>query len=87
MRALPNHREKKASSRPQRRARHVARNHHQSSGCVFTDLREAKITDETRRRIERDLDLEEAAVDNREKNRQQRAAMFSVMSGGAIPPQ
>jgi CPA1 family monovalent cation:H+ antiporter len=31
-------------------------------------LREGKITDETRRRIERDLDLEEAAVDNREKN-------------------
>jgi CPA1 family monovalent cation:H+ antiporter len=31
-------------------------------------LRDGKITDETRRRIERDLDLEEAAVDNREKN-------------------
>ncbi|MBN9581889.1 MAG: Na+/H+ antiporter [Afipia sp.] len=31
-------------------------------------LREGKITDETRRRIERDLDLEEAAIDNREKN-------------------
>jgi hypothetical protein len=31
-------------------------------------LREGKITDETRRRIERDLDLEEAAVNNREKN-------------------
>ncbi|MGB3864088.1 MAG: Na+/H+ antiporter [Xanthobacteraceae bacterium] len=31
-------------------------------------LREGRITDETRRRIERDLDLEEAAVDNREKN-------------------
>ena len=31
-------------------------------------LREGKITDETRRRIERDLDLEEAVVDNREKN-------------------
>lgn len=31
-------------------------------------LREGKITDETRRRIERDLDLEEAVVDNREKS-------------------
>jgi len=31
-------------------------------------LRDGRITDETRRRIERDLDLEEAAVDNREKN-------------------
>ena len=31
-------------------------------------LREGKITDETRRRIERDLDLEEAVVNNREKN-------------------
>jgi CPA1 family monovalent cation:H+ antiporter len=31
-------------------------------------LREGKITDETRRRIERDLDLEEAVVDNREKH-------------------
>lgn len=31
-------------------------------------LREGKITDETRRRIERDLDLEEAVVDNRENN-------------------
>ena len=30
-------------------------------------LRDGKITDETRRRIERDLDLEEAAVNNREK--------------------
>ena len=30
-------------------------------------LREGKITDETRRRIERDLDLEEAVVNNREK--------------------
>ncbi|MDO8979205.1 MAG: Na+/H+ antiporter [Afipia sp.] len=30
-------------------------------------LRDGKITDETRRRIERDLDLEEAVVDNREK--------------------
>ena len=29
-------------------------------------LRDGKITDETRRRIERDLDLEEAVVDNRE---------------------
>jgi monovalent cation/hydrogen antiporter len=31
-------------------------------------LRDGKITDETRRRIERDLDLEEAVVNNREKN-------------------
>ncbi len=31
-------------------------------------LREGQITDETRRRIERDLDLEEAVVDNREKS-------------------
>jgi CPA1 family monovalent cation:H+ antiporter len=31
-------------------------------------LRDGKITDETRRRIERDLDLEEAVVDNREKH-------------------
>lgn len=31
-------------------------------------LRDNKITDETRRRIERDLDLEEAVVNNREKN-------------------
>jgi len=31
-------------------------------------LRDGKITDETRRRIERDLDLEEAVVDNRQKN-------------------
>ena len=31
-------------------------------------LREGKITDETRRRIERDLDLEEAVVNNREKH-------------------
>lgn len=31
-------------------------------------LRDGRITDETRRRIERDLDLEEAVVDNREKN-------------------
>ncbi len=30
-------------------------------------LRDGKITDETRRRIERDLDLEEAVVDNREQ--------------------
>jgi CPA1 family monovalent cation:H+ antiporter len=29
-------------------------------------LRDGKITDETRRRIERDLDLEEASIDNRE---------------------
>ncbi len=36
--------------------------------CLHRLLREGKITDETRRRIERDLDLEEAAVDNREKN-------------------
>jgi CPA1 family monovalent cation:H+ antiporter len=31
-------------------------------------LREGKITDETRRRLERDLDLEEAVISNREKN-------------------
>jgi CPA1 family monovalent cation:H+ antiporter len=31
-------------------------------------LRDGKITDETRRRIERNLDLEEAVVDNSEKN-------------------
>lgn len=31
-------------------------------------LRDGQITDETRRRIERDLDLEEAVVDNREKS-------------------
>jgi CPA1 family monovalent cation:H+ antiporter len=31
-------------------------------------LRDGKITDEVRRRIERDLDLEEAVVDNREKS-------------------
>lgn len=30
-------------------------------------LREGRITDETRRRIERDLDLEEAVIDNRER--------------------
>lgn len=36
--------------------------------CLHKLLREGKITDETRRRIERDLDLEEAVVDNREKN-------------------
>lgn len=29
-------------------------------------LRDGKITDETRRRIERDLDLEEASLSNRE---------------------
>jgi CPA1 family monovalent cation:H+ antiporter len=37
-------------------------------GLLHKLLRDGKITDETRRRIERDLDLEEAAVDNREKN-------------------
>ena len=31
-------------------------------------LREGKITDETRRRIERDLDLEEAVINNRQNN-------------------
>ncbi|MDZ4365815.1 MAG: Na+/H+ antiporter, partial [Afipia sp.] len=36
--------------------------------CLHKLLRDGKITDETRRRIERDLDLEEAVVDNREKN-------------------
>lgn len=35
---------------------------------LHTLLRQGRITDETRRRIERDLDLEEAAVDNREKH-------------------
>ncbi len=37
-------------------------------GLLHKLLRDGKITDETRRRIERDLDLEEAVVDNREKN-------------------
>ena len=32
-------------------------------------LRDGKITDETRRRIERDLDLEEASLSNREFRR------------------
>ena len=32
-------------------------------------LRDGKITDETRRRIERDLDLEEASLANREYRR------------------
>ena len=32
-------------------------------------LRDGKITDETRRRIERDLDLEEASLSNREYRR------------------
>lgn len=36
--------------------------------CLHELLRRGEITDETRRRIERDLDLEEAVVDNREKN-------------------
>ncbi len=36
--------------------------------CLHRLLQEGKITDETRRRIERDLDLEEAVIDNREKN-------------------
>lgn len=36
--------------------------------CLHDLLRDGKITDETRRRIERDLDLEEAVVNNREKN-------------------
>ena len=31
-------------------------------------LRDGKITDETRRRIELDLDLEEASIGNREHN-------------------
>jgi len=35
---------------------------------LHKQLRDGKITDETRRRIERDLDLEEAVVDNRERN-------------------
>ena len=33
---------------------------------IHTLLRDGKITDETRRRIERDLDLEEASLANRE---------------------
>ncbi len=33
---------------------------------VHALLRDGKITDETRRRIERDLDLEEASLSNRE---------------------
>ena len=34
--------------------------------CIHTLLRNGQITDETRRRIERDLDLEEASLANRE---------------------
>ena len=34
--------------------------------CIHTLLRNGGITDETRRRIERDLDLEEASLANRE---------------------
>jgi CPA1 family monovalent cation:H+ antiporter len=34
--------------------------------CIHTLLRDGRITDETRRRIERDLDLEEAGLANRE---------------------
>lgn len=37
-------------------------------GLLHKLLRDGKITDETRRRIERDLDLEEAVVNNREQN-------------------
>ena len=33
---------------------------------LHTMLRDGRITDETRRRIERDLDLEEASISNRE---------------------
>ena len=36
---------------------------------IHTLLRDGKITDETRRRIERDLDLEEASLANREYRR------------------
>jgi hypothetical protein len=36
---------------------------------IHTLLRDGKITDETRRRIERDLDLEEASLSNREYRR------------------
>jgi CPA1 family monovalent cation:H+ antiporter len=36
---------------------------------IHTQLREGKITDESRRRIERDLDLEEAGLINREFRR------------------
>ena len=35
-------------------------------GHLHRMLRDGKITDETRRRIERDLDLEEAIITNRE---------------------
>jgi CPA1 family monovalent cation:H+ antiporter len=34
--------------------------------CIHTLLRDGRITDESRRRIERDLDLEEASLANRE---------------------
>jgi CPA1 family monovalent cation:H+ antiporter len=34
--------------------------------CIHTLLRNGRITDEARRRIERDLDLEEAGIANRE---------------------
>jgi monovalent cation/hydrogen antiporter len=37
--------------------------------CIHTLLRNGKITDESRRRIERDLDLEEASLANREYRR------------------
>jgi len=37
--------------------------------CIHTLLRNGQITDETRRRIERDLDLEEASLANREFRR------------------
>ena len=33
---------------------------------IHMQLRDGKITDESRRRIERDLDLEEASIANRE---------------------
>jgi CPA1 family monovalent cation:H+ antiporter len=36
---------------------------------IHTQLRDGKITDESRRRIERDLDLEEAGLTNREFRR------------------
>ena len=40
-----------------------------SANIFFDLLREGKITDETRRRIEYELDLEEASLANRETGR------------------
>ena len=36
--------------------------------ALHRQLRDGKITDETRRRIERDLDLEEAVINNRQNS-------------------